>query len=102
MSDVCGARKAVLARGLGAVLVVLGLSACAPEPETTQHVTYLPASTPRVNAPAERARQLSTGTHRDDIPEYTGAPSPRTGTWPAPVPERRKTAYRDDYVTYVQ
>lgn len=101
MSDVPGLRMAIAGRSIGILAIVLGLAACAPVPESTQHLTYLPASTPRAIARVEREKQLVTGTYRDDIPEFTGAPSPRTASWPAYVPERGKTTYRSDYVTTV-
>lgn len=99
MSDLSAARRAVIGRGLGLLAIAFGLAACEPAPEATQHVTYLPASTPRLHARTEREKQLVTATYRDDFPEFTGAPNPKTASWPAPVPAVGKTVYRGDYVT---
>jgi hypothetical protein len=57
----------------------------------------LPAGTAVIYAPDERGAQLRTGTWRDDIPEYTGAPGP-DGKWPAYAHAKRRTVYRDEDV----
>ncbi|SFC36491.1 hypothetical protein [Tropicimonas isoalkanivorans] len=87
----------VLFRGAGVLALGLGLAAC-DESYATKDQVYLPASTPRLSAPAQRALQLSTGTHADDIPAYTGAPGPH-GEHPAYVPATGRLVFRDDFTT---
>ena len=76
------------------VLLALACAGCdGYGPNPSGEVT-LPEATRRIDAREAREAQLVTGTSRDDLPEYTGAPGP-DGRWPARVGARGATVYRD-------
>lgn len=86
--------RAPTLRVLTGCAVLLGLAACETYGPNPSGEVTLPEGTRRINAVEERASQLATGTYHDDIPELTGAPSPRA-VWPAYVDTKGKTVYRD-------
>ncbi len=93
MFDYLARRFAALFRGLGVVALGAGLTACTSL-DTSMDKVYLPESTQRIDVRKMRASQLQTGTHKDDYPEYTGAPDAH-GQRPAYVAATGDWVYRD-------
>lgn len=75
-----------------AACLLFGLTACTEPPGKGIETVTLPAGTERIDARVARAAQLRTGSIKDDLPEYTGAPGPN-GRWPA-YPANGRTVYR--------
>ncbi|MFV0358843.1 hypothetical protein [Tropicimonas sp.] len=84
--------RATVLRMAGALAATMIVAGCDVPPDATQRTYSLPASTPVISASAERARQLTTTSAEDDIPEYTGAPGPN-GELPSYVPLTRTTVF---------
>ena len=94
MGGLISARKGPLVRAATALVLGLGLVACDQRGDNPSGVVYLPETTTRINARDARNSQLESATYQDDLPEYTGAPSPK-GRWPAGS-GTGKAIYRDD------
>jgi hypothetical protein len=94
MQKICSARRRALVRSVAMILIGFSVTACEAPGENPSGVVYLPDSTPRINARVAREAQLVSPTYRDDLPEYTGAPSPE-GVWPARS-ATGQTIYRDE------